>query len=73
MCCARTARKRRYLPNAFAGSAIHARFLQWERAGFFKSLWQAGLTEYDALRGIAWQWQSIDGTKRKAWPWHEKR
>jgi transposase len=28
-----------------SASAIHARFLEWERAGFFEALWQAGLAE----------------------------
>ena len=49
-----------------SASAIHARFLQWEKAGFFEALWQAGLPEYDDLKGIAWQWQSIDGAMMKA-------
>jgi transposase len=49
-----------------SASAIHARFLEWERAGFFEALWQAGLAEYDDLQGIAWRWQSIDGATMKA-------
>ena len=49
-----------------SASAIHRRFLEWERAGFFLALWQAGLAEYDELEGIAWRWQSIDGTTMKA-------
>jgi transposase len=49
-----------------SGSAIHARFLEWERAGFFAAAWQAGLAEYDELEGIAWRWQSIDGAMMKA-------
>ena len=49
-----------------SASAIHARFLEWERAGFFEALWQAGLAEYDELQGIAWRWQSIDGAMMKA-------
>jgi hypothetical protein len=28
-------------------------FQEWERTGFFKALWQAGLSEYDELQGIA--------------------
>lgn len=35
-----------------SASAIHARFLQWEKAGFFERLWKAGLAEYDDLEGI---------------------
>src|SRR5882724_6705936 len=47
-------------------SAIHKRFLEWEQAGVFRALWQAGLAEYDDMEGIAWQWQSIDGALVKA-------
>lgn len=55
------------MPDRFgSASAIHARFLQWEKAGFFESLWKAGLAEYDDLEGIAWRWQSIDGAMMKA-------
>lgn len=49
-----------------SASAIHARFLECERAGVFKSLWKAGLAEYDDFEGIAWRWQSIDGAMMKA-------
>ncbi len=43
-----------------SASAIHQRFLAWEQAGFFESLWRAGLTEYADLAGIAWRWQRDD-------------
>jgi transposase len=49
-----------------SASAVHKRFLEWERAGFFESLWKAGLAEYDDMQGIAWRWQSIDGALMKA-------
>ena len=48
-----------------SASAVHQRFLDWERAGVFASLWRAGLAECDAMEGIAWHWQSIDGTMFK--------
>lgn len=55
------------IPREFgSGSAIHKHFQRWERDGFFLRLWQAGLAEYDEMVGIAWQWQSIDGTMGKA-------
>ena len=38
----------------------------WTEAGFFLSLWRAGLAEYDDMEGIAWRWQSIDGAMVKA-------
>jgi len=28
-----------------SASAIHARFLEWEKAGVFEALWQSGLAE----------------------------
>ena len=46
--------------------AVHKKFMQWSRAGFFQKLWHAGLMEYDEMEGIAWEWQSADGTQGKA-------
>ena len=48
-----------------SSSAIHARYLEWEKAGVFEALWKRGLAEYDDLEGIAWRWQSIDGAMMK--------
>ena len=60
------------LPKEFgSASAVHQRFLEWEKAGVFLKLWQAGLAEYDAMEGIAWAWQSIDGAMTKAPLAHE--
>ena len=39
-----------------ASSTVHDCFQEWERAGLFKALWQAGLSEYDDLKGIQWEW-----------------
>ena len=66
-CCAQAA-SGRALPKARFGSAsaVHKRFLEWEKAGFFESLWKAGLAEYDQMEGIAWRWRSIDGATFKA-------
>jgi len=49
-----------------SASAVHKRFLEWEKAGFFEAVWQAGLAEYDQMEGVAWRWQSIDGALLKA-------
>ena len=49
-----------------ASSTVHDRFQAWERAGFFRALWAAGLTEYDDLAGIEWAWQALDGVMTKA-------
>lgn len=55
------------LPREYgAASSVHKYFQQWQRAGFFLRIWQAGLAEYDGMQGIAWEWQSIDGAMGKA-------
>ena len=49
-----------------SSSAVHKRFLEWEKAGLFEAIWKAGLAEYDQMEGIAWRWQSVDGAMLKA-------
>jgi transposase len=49
-----------------SASAIHQRFLDWQKAGVFEALWRAGLAEYEEMEGIAWRWQSIDAAMMKA-------
>ena len=44
-----------------AGSA-HKRFPEWQAADVFCELWKAGLADCDPMQGVAWRWQSIDGT-----------
>lgn len=48
------------------GSTAHDRFQEWVAAGVFQKLWQAGLMEYDRLKGIDWSWLSMDGCMTKA-------
>lgn len=55
------------MPREFgSGSAIHEYFQEWVGRGIFQKLWKAALTEYDDLKGIDWQWQSLDGAMTKA-------
>ena len=55
------------LPKEFgSGKTAHRYFQRWVRAGVFKRLWQAGLSEYDELKGIDWKWQAADGAMTKA-------
>jgi len=49
-----------------SSSSVHKYFRDWEREGFFLALWKRGLAEYDEMEGIAWEWQSIDGSMMKA-------
>jgi len=55
------------VPREFgSGSTLHRRFQQWVQRGVFRKLWKAGLLEYDALKGIQWDWQALDGAMTKA-------
>ena len=55
------------MPREFgSGSAIHAYFQAWVEEGVFEELWQLALSEYDALKGIDWKWQTMDGAMTKA-------
>jgi putative transposase len=47
-------------------STAHDRFQEWVAAGVFVKLWQAGVTQFDELQGIDWEWLSLDGAMTKA-------
>jgi transposase len=49
-----------------AGSSVHDRFQEWQRASVFRKMWEAGLMEYDSAKGIEWEWQAMDGAMTKA-------
>lgn len=49
-----------------ASSTAHDRFQEWGEAGVFLKIWEAGLEDYDELKGIQWNWQSMDGAMTKA-------
>lgn len=49
-----------------SGSSLHRYFQRFVAKGVFAKLWKAGLLEYDELKGIEWDWQSIDGAITKA-------
>ncbi|MGH7162831.1 MAG: IS5 family transposase [Planctomycetota bacterium] len=54
-------------PSEFgSGSTLHDYFQKFVARGFFRDLWEAGLFEYESLKGIKWDWQSIDGAMTKA-------
>lgn len=55
------------LPKEYgAASSVHQYFQEWLAAGFFATIWAAGLMRYDELAGIDWEWQSLDGAMRKS-------
>src|SRR5712692_3590733 len=55
------------LPKSLgAASTVHDRFQEWRRAGVFETIWKEGLLEYDARKGIEWEWQSMDTAMTKA-------
>jgi putative transposase len=47
-------------------STAHDRFQQWVAAGVFLKLWQAGVEQFDELKGVDWRWLSLDGAMTKA-------
>ena len=47
-------------------SSAHRAFQKWVKAGVFQEMWRLGLLEYDALKGLDWEWLSIDGSATKA-------
>lgn len=49
-----------------SGSTAHARFQQWVAAGVFRRLWEVALGLYDELKGLDWEWLSMDGAQTKA-------
>jgi transposase len=49
-----------------SSSAAHRRFQEWTAAGVFVTLWAQGLEEYDALKGLDWEWLAMDGAMTKA-------
>ena len=49
-----------------SGSTVHRYFQEWTTAGVFRKLWKASLLEYDELKGIQWNWQSVDGAMTKS-------
>ena len=49
-----------------AGSTAHDRYQEWVEAGVFLKFWQVGLEQFDELKGIDWDWLSMDGAMTKA-------
>jgi putative transposase len=47
-------------------STAHDRFQEWIAAGVFLKLWQAGVEQFEELKGIDWDWLSMDGAMTKA-------
>jgi transposase len=55
------------VPQEFGSpSTLHQYFQEWTKKGVFFRLWKEALWEYDALEGIDWGWQSLDGAMTKA-------
>ena len=52
--------------EGLGSAAVHRKFQHWAMAGVFVALWRRGLAEYDELEGIAWLWESADGTNIEA-------
>jgi len=63
----RTGCQWKMLPTEYgSGSTCHRRFQEWVRKGVFQKLWVKLLERYDELKGISWEWQSLDSLTVKA-------
>jgi transposase len=49
-----------------SSSSAHRRFTEWTNAGVFEAFWKRGLLKYDDLKGLDWEWLSMDGAITKA-------
>jgi transposase len=47
-------------------STAHDRYQEWVQADVFRTLWQAGVEQFDELKGIDWSFASMDGAMTKA-------
>jgi len=47
-------------------STAHDRFQEWVEAGVFLKLWKQGVKQFDELKGLDWEWLSMDGAMTKA-------
>lgn len=57
----RTGCQWKMVPGEYSsGSTCHLRFQTWVRAGLFEKIWRVCLKHYDDLKGIDWQFQSLD-------------
>lgn len=57
----------RKMPREFGHySVVYKYFRRWVKMGIFDQIWTESLKVYDQERGIAWKWQSIDGSNKKA-------
>ena len=55
------------LPRDLCSSSTAHRYFQlFVKRGIFADLWHAALEEYDDLKGLDWEWQSMDGAMTKA-------
>jgi putative transposase len=54
------------LTDLCPGSTAHDRYQEWVQADVFLELWQIGVEQFDELKGIDWEWLSMDGAMTKA-------
>ena len=47
-------------------STAHDRYQEWVEADVFLKLWQVGVEQFDELKGLDWDWLSMDGAMTKA-------
>ena len=54
------------LPKEFGDdSAIHRHFQSWCQEGLFDEIWREALLQCEELKGVQWEWQSADKTRKR--------
>ena len=52
-----------FVPRGYgAKSTVHEHFQRWVQGGVFAGMFRGYAQEYQALKGIQWEWQAMDGT-----------
>lgn len=63
----RTGCQWRAIPRSIApGTTVHGRFQQWVNEGVFERIYKVLIRYYDNLKGIDWEWASMDSASVKA-------
>src|SRR5438876_9474568 len=51
--------------NICSGSTAHDRLQEWVAGDVFLKVWKKGVEQFDELKGIDWDWLSMDGAMTK--------
>ena len=64
LCVLRTGCQWKMFPKEYGSASICHRFQKWVGKRVFEKLWIRLLKIYDYIRGIEWEWQSLDSVSK---------